>query len=81
MGKGALLICLLSLFALPGAFSQNAAAQMLGERGVFPEKFVKSMRGTLTQGGLVIVTLQPDARALYDGRTFVILKFYFYFRF
>jgi murein DD-endopeptidase MepM/ murein hydrolase activator NlpD len=27
------------------------------------------MRGTLTQGGLVIVTLQPDARALYDGRT------------
>ena len=27
------------------------------------------MRGELTQGGLVILTLQPDARALYDGRT------------
>ena len=32
-------------------------------------KFVKSSRGELTQGGLVILTLQPDARALYDGRT------------
>ena len=69
MGKRALLICLLSLLALPGAFSRDAATRMLGERGVFPKKFVKSMRGTLTQGGLVIVTLQPDARALYDGRT------------
>ena len=69
MGKRALLICLLSLFALPGAFSQNAAAQMPGERGVFPENFVKSSRGELTQGGLVILTLQPGARALYEGRT------------
>ena len=69
MGKRALLICLLSLFALPGAFSQNAASQMPGERGVFPENFVKSSRGELTQGGLVILTLQPGARALYDGRT------------
>jgi murein DD-endopeptidase MepM/ murein hydrolase activator NlpD len=69
MGKRALLVCLVSFFTVLGAFSHDAAAQMLGERGVFPEKFVKSMRGTLTQGGLVIVTLQPDARALYDGRT------------
>lgn len=69
MGKRALLVCLVSFFTVLGAFSQNAAAQMPGERGVFPEKFVKSVRGTLTQGGLVIVTLQPDARALYDGRT------------
>ncbi|MGB1118485.1 MAG: M23 family metallopeptidase [Parvibaculales bacterium] len=42
---------------------------MPGERGLFPENFVKSSRGELTQGGLVILTLQPGARALYDGRT------------
>ena len=69
MGKRALLVCLVSSFTVLGAFSHDAAAQMRDERGVFPEKFVKSMRGTLIQGGLVIVTLQPDARVLYDGRT------------
>ena len=69
MGKRALLVCLVSSFTVLGAFSRDAAAQMRDERGVFPEKFVKSMRGTLIQGGLVIVTLQPDARVLYDGRT------------
>ena len=63
MGIRALSVCLVSFLALWGAFFQNASAQ------VFPEKFVKSMRGELSQGGLVILTLQPDARALYDGRT------------
>ena len=62
MGIRALSVCLVSFLALSGAFSKC--------RGTgFPEKFVKSMRGELTQGGLVILTLQPDARALYDGRT------------
>ena len=63
MGNRAFLIFLVSFFVLLDAFSQNAVAQ------IFPEKFVKSSRGELTQGGLVILTLQPDARALYDGRT------------
>ena len=63
MGIRVLSVCLVSFLALSVAFSQNAAAL------VFPEKFVKSTRGELTQGGLVILTLQPDARALYDGRT------------
>ena len=63
MGNRALLIFLVSFFVLLDAFSQNAVAQ------IFPEKFVKSSRGELTQGGLVLLTLQPDARALYDGLT------------
>ena len=58
MGIRALSVCLVSFLALSCAFPQNAAAQ------IFTEKFVESMRGELTQGGLVILTLQPDARAV-----------------
>lgn len=41
----------------------------VGAQPAFPEEFVKSMRGNLIPGGLVIMTLQPGARILYDART------------
>ena len=58
MARCAVLICLLSFGVLSSATAQG-----------FPEKFVKSMRGELIPGGLVILTLQANTRALYDART------------